>query len=162
MEGLGQVRRRIAGLAFLAAGLGALMISQSGEGEELVAYEIVDQFSIPTPLTTTPGDPARGREIAINRRQGNCLACHGMPIEEQPFHGEVGPPLYGVANRYDAGELRLRIVDSKVVNSETMMPSFYRAEGFHRVTSQFADKPILTAQEVEDVVAYLMTLTEDL
>lgn len=138
------------------------MMSQPGYGEDLVAFEIVDQFSIPEALTTTPGDPARGRDIAINRRQGNCLACHGMPIEEQQFHGEIGPPLYGVANRYDAGELRLRIVDSKVINPESIMPSFYRADGFHRVTSQFADKPILTAQEVEDVVAYLMTLTEDL
>ena len=153
--------RRYVRLALLAAGLGALMVSQPGSGEELVAYEIVDDFSIPEPLTTTPGDPERGREVAINRRLGNCLACHGMPIEEQPFHGEVGPPLNGVADRYDAGELRLRIVDSKVVNPETIMPAFHRAAGLHRVSAQFADNPILTAQEVEDVVAYLMTLTED-
>ncbi len=137
------------------------MMSQPGNGQEVVAYEIVDGYSIPVPLTATPGDPTRGREVAINRRQGNCLACHGMPIEEQPFHGEVGPPLFGVANRYDAGELRLRIVDSKIVNPDTIMPAFHRADGLHRVSSQFADKPILTAQQVEDVVAYLMTLTED-
>lgn len=147
--------------AFLAAGFGALTIFQPAVGEELVAYNIVDGSSIPEPLTATPGDPERGREVAINRREGNCLACHGMPIPEQQFHGEVGPPLHGVANRYDVGELRLRIADPKVVNPDTMMPSFYRVEGFHRVSSQFAGKPILTAQQVEDVVAYLMTLTED-
>lgn len=135
--------------------------SQPGVGQELAAYDIVDNFSIPQPLTASPGDPARGREVAIDRRLGNCLACHAMPIDEQPFHGEVGPPLYGVANRYDAGELRLRIADSKVVNPDSIMPAFHRVEGLHRVSSQFADKPILTAQQVEDVVAYLMTLTEE-
>lgn len=138
-----------------------MMISPQGIGEELAAYDIVDNASIPEALTTTLGDPERGREVAVNRRQGNCLACHVLPIEEQPFHGEVGPPLNGVANRYDAGELRLRIVDSKIVNPDTIMPAFHRAEGLHRVSSEFADKPILTAQQVEDVVAYLMTLTEE-
>lgn len=138
-----------------------MMNSPQGIGEELAAYVIVDNASIPEALTTTPGDPERGREVAVNRRQGNCLACHVLPIEEQPFHGEVGPPLNGVANRYDAGELRLRVVDSKVMNPDTIMPAFHRVEGLHRVSSQFADKPILTAQQVEDMVAYLLTLTEE-
>lgn len=153
--------RRRALIALLAAGFGVLTMFRPVHGEELVAYEIVDGFSIPEPLSTTPGDPARGREVAINRRQGNCLACHALPIPEQQFHGEVGPPLYGVATRYEPGELRLRIVDSKIFNPDTIMPAFYRTEGFHRVSSQFADKTILTAQQVEDIVAYLMTLTED-
>ncbi len=129
--------------------------------ETLVTYTIVDDFSIPESLTGTPGDPVKGREVAINRRLGNCLACHVMPIPEQPFHGETGPDLAGVADRYTEGELRLRVVDSKSINPYTMMPAFYRVEGFHRVMERFAGKPILTAQEVEDVVAYLMTLKEE-
>ncbi|NNG03888.1 MAG: sulfur oxidation c-type cytochrome SoxX [Inquilinus sp.] len=130
-------------------------------GEGVVAYRVVDGFSIPEPLTAAPGDPERGRAVAINRRQGNCLSCHVMPIAEQPFHGEVGPSLYGVANRYDAAELRLRVVDAKVVNPDSFMPAFYRTEGLHDVSEAFRDKPILDAQQVEDVVAYLMTLTEE-
>ncbi len=129
--------------------------------ESLVTYTIVDDFSIPESLTGAPGDPVKGREVAINRRLGNCLACHVMPIPEQPFHGETGPDLDGVADRYTEGELRLRVVDSKSINPYTMMPAFYRVEGFHRVMERFAGKPILTAQEVEDVVAYLMTLKEE-
>ncbi len=84
-----------------------------------------------------------------------------MPIPEQAFHGEVGPTLIGVASRMDEGEIRLRVVDPKVVNEGTIMPSFYRTEGLHLVMKDFKDKPILTAQQVEDVVAYLMTLKEE-
>jgi L-cysteine S-thiosulfotransferase len=113
------------------------------------------------PLTDQPGDPARGREIMLDPGRGNCLICHPMPIPEVEFQGDVGPDLAGVGNRYDPGEVRLRVVDPKRLNSASVMPAYHRAEGLHRVLKEYRGKPILTAQEVEDVVAYLMTLKED-
>ncbi len=114
--------------------------------------------SIPKSLTGKAGDPVAGREIAIGRKMGNCLGCHVMPIPEESFHGEVGPDLSDVGSRLSAGEMRLRIVDSTVLNEGTIMPAFYRTDGFHRVLKKFQDKTILSAQEVEDVIAYLLTL----
>jgi sulfur-oxidizing protein SoxX len=81
-----------------------------------------------------------------------------MPLPQRPFHGNVGPPLDSVGNRFTAGELRLRLVDPKAINPETVMPAYYKVEGLHRVLDRYRDKPILTAQQVEDVVAYLLTL----
>jgi len=127
----------------------------------LVSYTIVDDNSIPKSLTGKSGDPANGRKLAINRKKGNCLACHAMPIPEQQFHGETAPSLYGVGNRLSAGELRLQIVNSKVTNEDTMMPSFYRTFGFNRPLKKFVGKSILEAQDVEDIVAYLLTLKTD-
>jgi sulfur-oxidizing protein SoxX len=136
-------------------------VSSLGGGSALadpsVSYE-VENLSIAQSLTGKPGDAAKGRQVAINRKKGNCLACHVMPIPEQQFHGEVGPPLNGVAARYSAGQVRLRIVDPKAFNPNTIMPSFYKTEGLHRLTKKFQGKTVLSAQEVEDVVAYLMTL----
>ena len=93
--------------------------------------------------------------------RGNCLGCHSVTeLEAEPFHGEVGPPLDGVADLYEEGELRLRVVNPKIVNPDTIMPGFYVTEGLHRVAEQFQGKTILTAEQVEDIVAYLMTLKE--
>ena len=127
----------------------------------LVPYTIVDDNSIPKSLTGKAGDPANGRKLAINRKKGNCLACHVMPIPEQQFHGETAPSLYGVGKRLSEGELRLQLVNSKVTNESTLMPSFYRTYGFNKVLKKFQGKSILEAQDVEDIVAYLMTLKTD-
>ena len=135
--------------------------TQIAEGDTTVAYEVVDEVSIPQTLTDQPGDPENGRAVAIHRKKGNCLACHIMPIPEQSFHGEIGPDLNGVASRYDAGELRLRIVNPKVLNPDTIMPAYYKNDGLHRVLKDFEGKTLLTAQEVEDVIAYLQTLKEE-
>ena len=143
--------------AVVALGLAAPV----GAEEAVVAFEVVDGSSIPQSLTGTPGDAKRGREVAINRKLGNCLACHKMPVPEQSFHGEVGPELGGVADRYSEGELRLQVVNSKLINPDTIMPAFYRTEGFNRVLKKFQGKTILSAQDVEDVVAYLVTLKEE-
>lgn len=128
--------------------------------EETVSYAIVDN-AIPASLTGAPGDPAAGREVLINRRLGNCLACHVVSdLSDQPFHGDVGPTLDGVADRWDEATLRMIIVNAKTVYDGTVMPAFYRADGFTRVGDKFRGKTILTAQQVEDVVAYLMTLKD--
>jgi sulfur-oxidizing protein SoxX len=84
-----------------------------------------------------------------------------MPIVEAEFQGDVGPDLAGVGSRYDAGELRLRVVDAKRLNPSSVMPAYHRVDGLHRVLKEYRGKPILNEQEVEDVVAYLMPLTEN-
>lgn len=117
-----------------------------------------ENYAIAEPLGGLRGDAARGREIAAAREKGNCLACHRLPIPEHPLHGTLAPPLFGVGARLSAGELRLRVVDEKLINPETIMPAFYRDPArYHRPHPDFATT-ILSAQEVEDVVAYLVTL----
>ncbi len=135
-----------------------LLLGAGAQAEELVKYQIVGGERIDESLTGQPGDPANGRKLAINRKQGNCLACHVLPIPEQPFHGDVGPDLSETGGNLSEGEIRLRIVDSKVLNPDTIMPAFYRNDGFERVLKKFQGKTMLSAQQVEDVVAYLMTL----
>ena len=138
----------------------AAVVAYGVRAENHSEIEIVDGTSIPASLTGASGDAVKGRDVAIDRKRGNCLACHKLPIPEQPFHGEVGPDLAGVADRFDEGELRLRIVDSKLLNPDTIMPAFYRADGLHRVAEKFQGKTILSPEQVEDVLAYLMTLKE--
>jgi L-cysteine S-thiosulfotransferase len=116
---------------------------------------------IPTPLSSAAGDPNRGKAIVANADRGNCLICHAMPIAKVPVFGTVGPDLAGVGSRLSAAQLRLRIVNSKALNPSTSMPAYYKVDGLARVAPEFAGKPILSAQEVEDVVAYLETLTRD-
>lgn len=139
----------------------SLLAIQTSTGEaksELVTYSVVDNM-IPASLTDQPGDPKRGREIAAGR-DGNCLACHRMPIPEEQFHGDLGPDLVGVGSRFSEGELRIRLVDPKLVNPDTIMPAFYKVSDLQRVTRRYLGQPILGAQEIEDVVAYLKTLTQ--
>ncbi len=141
----------LTGAIFGAVLCGALVTSaHAGE------YTIVDS-TIPASLTGKSGDPAKGRKLAINRKKGNCLACHIMPVPEQQFHGEIGPDLSGVASYLSEAEMRMRVVDPKVVNPDTIMPSFLK-EAKTRVLKKFKGKTILKAQEVEDIIAYLKTL----
>ena len=113
-------------------------------------------------LTDAPGDPAAGKKWFTGRKLGNCLACHAnQDAASEPFHGEVGPPLDGVADRYSEAEFRAILVDSKAVFGEaTIMPAFYRVMKEQRVRKEFESKTILTAAQVEDVIAYLKTLKE--
>ncbi len=148
---------KLAGL--LVATAFAANIALPGQAEEPVSFDIVDDASIPKSLTGAVGDPAKGREVFIERKLGNCLACHAVTsLANEPFHGEVGPLLDEVGDIYEEGELRLRVVNAKMVNPETVMPGFYVSEGLHRVAEKFQGKTILTAEQVEDLVAYLMTL----
>jgi sulfur-oxidizing protein SoxX len=114
--------------------------------------------AIPRSLTGTPGDAARGREIAFDRDRGNCPICHVIPASDQNLHGDVGPSLEGVAGRLSEGQLRLRLVDGRRINPASIMPSYYRLEGLKRVAASYAGATILRADEIEDVLAFLMTL----
>jgi len=119
----------------------------------------VSNYAIKLPLCGLKGDPQRGREIVIDTHGGNCLACHIMPIPEEPFHGTVGPPLFGIGARLTEGQIRLRIVDEQQLNPITIMPGFYSdPRKANRVANEFWGKTFLTAQQVEDVVAYLLTI----
>ena len=119
----------------------------------------VSNFAIEKPLCGLKGDPQRGRKIVIDTHGGNCLACHIMPIPEEPLHGTVGPPLYGISMRLTEGQIRLRIVDEQQVNPATIMPGFYSdPRQANRVANEFWGKTFLSAQQVEDVVSYLLTI----
>lgn len=124
----------------------------------LQPYKVVDG-AIAESLTGAPGDAARGRAIVV-KRENTCLLCHSGPFPEQRFQGNLSPDLTGVGSRWTAGELRLRLVDSSRLNPATIMPSYYRVDGLNRVAATWRDKPILTAEQIEDVVAYLGTLRD--
>ena len=116
--------------------------------------------AIPEALTNVPGDPLRGRAIVANRQLGLCLLCHTGPIPEERFQGSLAPDLAGAGTRWTAGQLRLRMVDARALNPQTIMPSYHRMEGLNRVAAAWAGAPMLGAQQVEDVVAYLTTLRD--
>ena len=146
-----------AALAMLAHGAAAEVQKVHEKG--LKPYEIVDEHTIPKPLTDKPGDPKRGAKLVVTRKKGNCLACHKIQqLSDYPFHGNVGPELSDLATRMEEGEMRLRLVNPKVINEDTIMPAFYRTEGLHRVMKKFQGKPVLTEQEIEDIIAFLKTL----
>ena len=130
-------------LAALAALVGTLTVVGDG---------------VPQPLTDTPGDPARGRAIVASRQQGLCLLCHSGPFPEERFQGNLAPSLEGAGRRWTAAQLRLRVADARALNPQSLMPSLHRVEGLQRVAPAFAGKPVLSAQQVEDVVAFLQTL----
>jgi L-cysteine S-thiosulfotransferase len=115
---------------------------------------------LPAPLTGRPGDARAGAQAVAGRRLGNCLSCHEISaLRAEEFHGDIGPSLDGVAGRWDTAALRMIVVNPKMVfGAETVMPAFYRTDGLNRVRPEFAGKPILTAEQVEDVIAFLATL----
>ena len=113
--------------------------------------------SIPASLTGAKGDPARGRAIVANRQVGLCLLCHSGPFPEERSQGNLAPDLRSAA-RLSEGEIRQRIVDSTKLNPQSIMPAYYRSEGLERVAPAYRGKTILSAEQIEDVVAYLTTL----
>lgn len=135
--------------------LAACLLPVTGAGAEQ-AY-VVRDYAIEQPLTATPGDPARGRAVMLERELGNCLACHAIPLDAE-FPGTTGPSLAGVGARLTPAQLRLRVVDPKRINPATMMPAYFRSSGLNRVLPEYQGKTILDAQQVEDVVAFLATL----
>lgn len=112
---------------------------------------------IPTPLTGAKGDPVRGRALVANRQVGLCLLCHSGPFPEERFQGDIAPDLKSAA-RLSEGEIRARIVDPRRANPDSIMPAYFRSEGLARVAPAFSGKTLLTAEQIEDIVAYLLTL----
>jgi len=145
-------RSCIAAAMILAAGM------PGAAQETLVPYTVVDD-AIPASLTGKPGDPVNGRALVV-KRENTCLLCHSGPFPDQRFQGNLSPDLTGTGSRWTEAELRLRMVDASRLNAATIMPSFYRVEGLNRVAANFRGAPVLTAEQIEDVVAYLMTLKE--
>ena len=126
--------------------------------ESLRPYEVAGD-AIPKSLTGIPGNPERGRAIVV-KRENTCLLCHSGPFPEQRFQGDLSPDLKGTGARWSEGELRLRLVDASRLNPATIMPSYYKVDGLTRVAQNYRGKPILTAEQIEDVVAYLTTLKD--
>jgi sulfur-oxidizing protein SoxX len=150
-------------VAIAASGAVATMALASEASEPIAPDNVtIQDGELAESLTGKKGDPAAGRKWFVGRKLGNCLACHvNKETSDEQFHGEVGPPLDGIADRYDEAQLRAIVTNSKAVfGDQTLMPGFYRVSGMNRVADKFAGKTILSAQQVEDVVAYLMTLKE--
>ena len=141
----------------LLSGLLSILVIAAGAAAQALAPYRVDGDAIEASLGGARGDAAKGREIVLGR-ESNCLLCHTVPDPGGRPMGNIGPPLAGVGGRFSPGQLRLRIVDSSRTNPQTPMPAYYRLDGLHGVATAFRGKPILSAQEVEDVVAYLATL----
>jgi sulfur-oxidizing protein SoxX len=142
--------------AIFAGGLSEVRVVSAQEA--LRPYQVVGN-AIPASLTGAPGDAVRGRAIVI-RRESTCLLCHSGPFPEERLQGDLSPNLKGTGGRWTEGELRLRLVDATRLNPATIMPSYYRVDGLTRVAPAWRNKPILSAEQIEDVVAYLATLRE--
>lgn len=126
---------------------------------KLVDFKVEKGNQIMTSLTGKPGNPEAGIKVMVDTRGGNCLACHQVTaLKKEPFHGNVGPSLDGVASRYTVAELRGLVVNPKNTNPDTIMPAFYKNDGFKNVAKARAGQPILSAEQVEDVLAFLQTL----
>jgi sulfur-oxidizing protein SoxX len=142
----------------LAVALCCLM--ETGTALGTTASYHVNGDSIDTPLTDAAGDAVRGRAIVGDRTRGLCLLCHTGPFPNEHMHGNLAPDLRGAGARWSPGQLRMRLVDNRSLNPETVMPSFYRTNGLARVGEAWKDKPVLSAQDIEDVIAFLVTLKE--
>jgi len=143
-------RKPSAEAALLAA---AIVVAAPG----LRPYTIVGD-AIPASLTGAVGDPARGRAVILDRRLGACLLCHAGPFPEEKFQGSLAPDLSGAGLRWSEGQLRLRLVDAARLDPQTVMPPYYRVDGLTRVGERWRGKPVLTADQLADVVAFLSTL----
>jgi sulfur-oxidizing protein SoxX len=160
--GLRPLRRTsLARLGFhISALLAGVLVAlpRSGGAEELRGYTVVGDV-IPHSLTGAAGDPARGRALVVERST-TCILCHSGPFPEQRFQGDLAPDLSGSGRRASEGQLRLRVVDASRLNAATIMPSYYRVDGLSRVGAPWRGKPILSAEQIEDIVAYLVSLRE--
>jgi sulfur-oxidizing protein SoxX len=138
--------------------LAASALACAANAQALPPYAVVGD-AIPASLTGAPGDAARGRALVVER-SSTCILCHRGPFPEQRVQGDLAPSLAGAGSRWSEGELRLRLVDASHLNAATIMPSYYRVDGLNRVGPSWRGKPILSAGQIEDLVAYLATLRE--
>lgn len=142
--------------AWLAVALFALPCTANAQG--LRPYAVVGD-AIPESLTGMPGDVTRGRALVVDRTS-TCILCHSGPFPEVKFQGDLAPSLAGAGGRWSESQLRLRLVDASRLNPATIMPSYYRVEGLVRVGAAWRGRPILSAEQIEDIVAYLVSLRE--
>jgi sulfur-oxidizing protein SoxX len=150
--------RRERGVLLLPV-LALALLSPAAAQQGLEPFTIVGD-AIPVPLTGARGDAGRGCAIVANRQVGLCLLCHSGPFPEQRLQGTLAPDLNGAGSRWSEGQLRLRIVDAARLNPSTIMPPYYRVDGLNRVAPSFRGKPVLSATQIEDVVAFLVTLRD--
>jgi sulfur-oxidizing protein SoxX len=136
----------------------ALALPGRAAAQALQPY-VVTGDAIAASLTGAPGDAARGRALVLNRTS-TCILCHSGPFPEEKFQGDLAPGLAGSGGRWSEGQLRLRIIDASRLNPATIMPSYYRVDGLTRVGAAWRGKPILSAEQIEDIVAYLVTLRQ--
>jgi sulfur-oxidizing protein SoxX len=146
---------QIFGVLFAAA---MFVVPCAANAQGLQSYAVVGD-AIPQSLTGAAGDTARGRALVLER-SSTCILCHGGPFPETMFQGDLAPSLVGAAGRWSEGQLRLRLVDASRLNPATIMPSYYRLDGLVRVGPAWRGKPILSAEQIEDMVAYLTSLRE--
>lgn len=160
---------RAGGMALAAMGLSVAFFGTALAAEIAPKQVVYDEGRVSQSLTGVPGNAEAGEKVMITRGQGNCIACHAVTaLDKVPFHGEVGPALDGAGERWTEAELRGIVANSKMTFDESMMPSFYKVDGYIRPGNAFTGKaaktaelpPLLTAQQIEDVVAYLLTLKE--
>ena len=150
--------RLIAALAGAAATSESVAASAAGsESGHLAKFRVIAD-GIPEAIGGATGNAERGRALILGREAANCVLCHAVPEPGLRFSGNLGPPLGGVARTFSVAQLRLRVVDNMRVNPTTIMPSYYRIEGFDQVAGAYHGKPILDAEQIEDIVAYLATL----
>lgn len=142
-----------------AAVIGSANAQAQQQGNALIPFEIVGD-AVPEALGGLNGDAKSGEAVIRDRRSGNCMICHKFPIEGETFQGELGPEMDRVGSRLSSGQIRLRLIDQSRVNPETIMPPYYRVDGLTNVAAEYQGEPALTPQQIEDVVAYLISLTE--
>ena len=123
-----------------------------------LTQSVIANDTLPSSLTGTAGDAERGRKIVLDRHVGLCLLCHSGPFPEERFQGDLAPDLSGVGARLSAGQIRARIVDASRVNPNTIMPPYFRTENLQRVAPAYRGKTVLSTEQIEDVVAFLITL----
>jgi len=130
----------------------------AASAQQLRPYAVAGD-AISESLTGMPGDATRGRALVLDRTS-TCILCHSGPFPEAKFQGDLAPSLAGAGSRWSEGQLRLRLVDASRLNPATIMPSYYRVDGLNRVGLAWRGKPILSADQIEDIVTYLATLRE--
>lgn len=151
------MRRAWAGWALILT-----IIAGCGSGEDrLIPPALIKDDGIIAPLGNSPGDPERGAETFVSRNGGHCVLCHVLDSVNAPFQGNVGPALSGIGDRLSPAQLRLRIAQPSVIWPDTLMPSYYSLDGLNQVAPAYQGETILSADEVEDLVAFLSTQRSD-
>jgi L-cysteine S-thiosulfotransferase len=147
-------------LARLGPALAVVILGAATATAEERGRSVIVGDEIPVALTAEPGNPDRGRAIVADRQKGLCVLCHDGPFPQERFKGNIGPSLAGVGLRFSVGQLRLRLVDAQAAMPGTIMPSYSLVAGKSRVSRAYAEKPLLSPQDIEDTVAFLATLRE--